>query len=86
MKVYYYCEKCGKSFDSEKEALNCENEHKIKEEKRKKLEKEKKSRLEAINELLNSYVQDYNEFPEVNIECEKTSPSGVFMSKHYYFR
>lgn len=68
MKVYYQCETCGKKFSTEVDAKKCENEHEAERIKREKLKSEKSTRSKQIEELLQSYVDDYNEFPSVKIK------------------
>ena len=47
MKVKYYCEECGKQFESETEALKCEAEHKAARAKREAQQCRKQEALEA---------------------------------------
>ena len=47
MKVKYYCEECGKQFESETEALKCEAEHKAARAKREAQQRRKQEALES---------------------------------------
>lgn len=63
MKTYYQCEKCGKRFSTPEEATECEQKHEEERVRYETLKAEKESRAKKIEELITSYVQDYNSLP-----------------------
>ena len=62
-KTIHICETCNKQYDTADEAVNCEKEHFLAEEKAKKLAEEKAHRQEVILKLWNAYTEDYGENP-----------------------
>jgi uncharacterized protein YaiL (DUF2058 family) len=64
----YCCEFCGKTFEKEGVALECEKKHKEEQERSKKLEQEKDKRYKEIKakfkeliKLVSDFSYDYNE-------------------------
>lgn len=62
----YYCEVCGKTFESEEKCLSCEKKHREEKERQEILRKEKDSRWNAVkeayavaNKLYKQYEKDY---------------------------
>ena len=70
MKTKYYCEMCGKEFENEREAIECEQRHAEEDRKQKEVEKNKNYLIEQanynfengmayINELRKKYPSTY---------------------------
>lgn len=89
MKQQFICDICGKVYNTEEEALACElkcekkrqAEIKKEEEVKAKLE-EKEARHKQINDLIKTYIEDYNEFPayiqKLNNNKDKINKKDVF--------
>lgn len=82
MKVKYKCDFCGKEYETEKEALSCEEAHEEKRLAREKLKEEQKADYEEITtmakaliKLIKAYEKKYKESP--------LSVSG-FSFPHFY--
>lgn len=75
MKVYYYCDICGKMYANEKDALECEKKCKEKLEAKSKKKKEKEERVKEIETMIEKFINDYGSFPEIN--CELKSEGGM---------
>lgn len=78
----YYCEKCGKVFDSEDKCLECENKHIEEEQRKNKLKEEKSQRWNEVqlayknaSDLLEKYYNDYGESHNSKMH---TSPLSLF--------
>lgn len=65
----FICEHCGKQYDDHEDALRCEEAHKEEIER----EAEKRERLSDINLLVNNYIRDYDEFPNIKIDGDKAT-------------
>lgn len=66
LRMKYYCEKCGNTYDNQDDCFACEEKHQKETEKREIIKKEKEARWkeveEAINKaqgLFNQYLKDY---------------------------
>lgn len=62
----YYCETCGKTYNTQEECIICEEKHKVEIEKKKKLEKEYETRKDEVrqaykhaDELAKQFDKDY---------------------------
>lgn len=67
MKTYYYCETCGKRFETAEEATSCESKHEEEKERKKLLEENKSKRTKEIERLFQSFIDDYNELPNIKL-------------------
>lgn len=67
MKTYYYCETCGKRFETAEEATFCEGKHEEEKARKKLLEENKSKRSKEIERLLQSFIDDYNELPNIKL-------------------
>ena len=63
MRAKYYCEKCGKSYGSEDEALQCERNCTEKEEAYKRKEAEKERRTIELVSMAKKFEEDYGYLP-----------------------
>ena len=70
MKVEYVCEKCGKKYDTENKAKNCEAEHDVLERKKATLKELKETLETRINGLVNKYIEAYGEYPPIKLNEE----------------
>ena len=61
MKQIFICETCGHQYNSDVEAVACENAHIAEAERKEKLSKEKNERRNAIAKMIIEYEKDYNE-------------------------
>ena len=66
MKTEYICEKCGKKFEAEKDAMACEKSHEAREQRR---TLEKKSE-DIISELINRHLRAFHTLPALKIDEE----------------
>lgn len=57
----FECEKCGKSYNTEKEALACEHKHEYEA----KLENTKKDISAKISDMVNMYIDKFGEMPDI---------------------
>lgn len=68
MKLYYICDTCGKKYESADLATQCEEKHKLDEQRRRELEAMREKRAAQIRELakeLSEQVREYNnDYPE----------------------
>ena len=74
----YFCDICGKRFDTEELADKCEENCKAEKLKQEELAKDKDNRIKAINELattlekwIDDYKNDYGEYPIVVVSGKK---------------
>lgn len=70
MKVSYICEICGKPYGSEPEAKKCEQTHEEIAKKRAEEHEREAKLLEAINNAVNLYVQNYHKMPVIALSEE----------------
>lgn len=64
----FVCEKCGKWFDTNDEAVACEARHAEEFARKKQEREEKKSMEDAINKMIKTYCEKYNEPPVIRFE------------------
>lgn len=69
MKKIYICDVCGKQYNTETDAVACEEKHKVEQEKARKLKEERGVReaeiqkdLRALNEKIRKYNEDYGTY------------------------
>ena len=79
--MLYCCETCGKKFNTEEQALDCERVHVEEKAKREELSKAREDRVKEVNNLFKtfydaykSFYNDYGVFPDVRYEFNKSSP------------
>lgn len=70
MKATYTCEYCSHGYETESEALECEQRHKKEDEEKRRAKEEKAERSKAISNLINLYIQRYGEMPDIDITNE----------------
>ena len=58
----YYCETCGKTFNSEDKCLECENNHRAEMAKQECLRKEQASRWEEVEDAYKKYQELYTQY------------------------
>ena len=57
----FECERCGKRYETEKEALNCEQKHHSED----KISSAKKDISLKISEMINMYIDKFGELPTI---------------------
>lgn len=67
MKASYKCEVCGRDYETEEKALECEKKHAEQEAKARIEAQEKRDMSKQINQLLQTYVEKFDEFPPIEI-------------------
>ena len=79
--MLYCCETCGKRYNTEEEALDCEKAHAEEKAKREQLSKAKSDREKEVDSLFKtfydaykSFYNDYGVFPEISGGFNKFSP------------
>lgn len=84
--MLYCCEKCGKRYTTENEALKCEKVHAEEKARKEELEKTKNESLKVIQSMADSlnkkielYYNEYGEYPEATIKYSRAYiPSSSF--------
>ena len=66
MKVSYVCEKCGKKYDTEGEAIACEKRHEV-----------KSGRQKEIDTLVRSFYEDYGHFPTMTFSWDNINSKNT---------
>lgn len=79
--MLYCCETCGKRYNTDEEALNCERVHAEEKARREQLSKAKSDREKEVDGLFKtfydaykSFYNDYGVFPEISGGFNKISP------------
>ena len=70
MKVNYICEVCGKTHESEKAAIQCEERHATLARQREENAQKEAKLLDAIDSAVNLYVSKYHKMPPVTLTEE----------------
>jgi len=63
MRKFFVCDICNESYNTEEEALSCENKHKEEEVQKKARAEQKSKDLEEINTLVDAFYEKYKEYP-----------------------
>ena len=79
--MLYCCGECGKTYNTEEEALDCEKAHAEEKAKREQLSKAKSDREKEVDGLFKtfydaykSFYNDYGTFPEISGGFNKINP------------
>lgn len=65
----YYCDVCHQSYDTEEEAVNCEEKHNAEARKKKETDAEKAKLANEINRLVTEYYAKFKQLPKINPTC-----------------
>lgn len=83
--MLYCCETCGKQYNTEEKALECERVHKEEKARLEELAKEKEERLKKIESMardleneIDDFYDDYDEYPSLKDSFVYNSPMFVF--------
>ena len=89
--MLYCCETCGKKYNTEEKALECERVHEEEKARQKELAKEKEVRtndiqksIKALNKDIEKFFDDYGMYPDVVVTAYRNPPIESLFK--YFFR
>lgn len=79
--MLYCCENCGKKYNTEEQALECERVHKEEKARQEELAKEKETRTQDIEKSIKTlendiekFYEDYGTYPNVSMTICRNAP------------